>query len=738
MFQKTRWICIIALILVSLHGIRAEALGQEKGIITPYQISQPLKIDGDLSEEAWSNPAVSGDFITFSPVFGEGLGQETKVWTAYDRENLYFAFKCYDTEPRRIKTSISRRDRIDSDDWVGVVLDTMDNRQSSYEFYVNPHGIQEDGITSAVNGWAFDGAPDFVWESAGKVTHEGYQVEIRIPLDTLRFKGGEEVKMGIVFMRSISRLGKMGAWPEIKAGFTQFNSMSTIVYRDIKKVLNLEILPNFTYSRNVQREDNHTWGESDTLKTLGVSLKYGISSSITTEATLNPDFSQVESDAFQVEVNQRYPIFYSEKRPFFMEGMNAFDFGLINEGMMESAVYTRSIIDPAWAAKLSGTSGKLLFALLAANDDAPGRNWTTGTNPDEGKEAFWGIARVKYNLGSDNSLGILYSGRHFAGNKNNVLGADFQYRLFKYARINLSYLYSLHKEAGDSRVKKGNGLNAMLQYTTRKLETWAAYERYDNEFTMASAFLNRTALSRGLIFLGPNFYPQKNRKNPWLRRMQLFFQFSALHDLDTGVNDTSWGVGLNLYLTRSGFFRTEFRDEKEAWQGQLFDLNYVYAYGSLQLFKWLNLEGFYRYGDAIYYDPVEPFAGSSREGWLRFNLQPHVKLNLNFEFIRNVLFRKPDNLRVYTVEILNLLITYQFNRYFFIRAAVRYNDYQRKLITDLLASFTLIPGTVIHLGYGSLYENKTWENGQWVGGQSRLLNMKNSLFFKVSYLWRIR
>ena len=135
---------------------------------------------------------------------------------------------------------------------------------------------------------------------------------------------------------------------------------------------------------------------------------------------------------------------------------------------------------------------------------------------------------------------------------------------------------------------------------------------------------------------------------------------------------------------------------------------------------------------------LEPSLSTGKTFTLRLILQPGEKLNLDFQFLHSSLSRKSDDRKLYSVDILNLLATYQFNKYFFLRAAVRYDNYQEKLLTDFLASFTLIPGTVIHLGYGSLYEKKAWENNRWIPGQDRFLNMKNGLFFKVSYLWRMR
>jgi len=173
-------ICII--IFFSFKVAQAVELLQDGKIIIPDEAAESIKIDGVLNESIWCLPPISREFITFFPVFGEIMDQKAKIWMAYDNKNLYFAFKCFDIESNKVKTSISRRDTIASrDDSIGVVIDVMGNRQTSYEFYINPNGIQEDGLTSAVNGWSYDNSPDFVWESAGKIVDDGYQVELCIP-----------------------------------------------------------------------------------------------------------------------------------------------------------------------------------------------------------------------------------------------------------------------------------------------------------------------------------------------------------------------------------------------------------------------------------------------------------------------------------------------------------------------------------------------------------------------------
>jgi hypothetical protein len=739
----------IGILILTLSGhvslLRAVELLEGDSIIIPDKVSpsHPIKIDGELNEEAWKLPPINKKFKSIYPNYGDPLTQETLVWASYDKKNLFFAFKCFDAEPNKIKTSIAQRDSISNDDRVGILLDASGNKQTGYEFYINPNGIQEDAVNSAVSVSGSDKSPDFVWESAGKITPEGFQVEVRIPLESIRYQAGKEVKMGVIFIRQISRLGTRGTWPEIQPGQTLFNFMAVLLYKDLRESLKLEVLPNFTYSHSSDRQEVDTWAkETDT--NIGVGVKYGITSSITAEATINPDFSQVESDAFQVEVNQRYPVFYSEKRPFFMESKEVLDFGVAKWGMMVAPIHTRFIVDPGWAVKFSGSTGRMNFALLAANDRAPGRAWEGGVNPDEGKSALFGIVRAKYNIGSDNSIGILYSGRYFAGQSNHAAGADLMYRLSKNIRATLSYLYTATREAEGAPLKEGNGWNAMLRYSTTTFFSMAAYERYDTDFFMASAFINRIGIGRWIIGAGPRFN-MKIKKVPWFKLIQPYVYYLKLHDLGTKMDDTSWIFGVTFSFAPMGEVNFEYYSEDEAWAGELFHKKYFVGMGSIQLFKWLYLYGSFISGDSIYYDFQNPFMGRGHTFNMSAAVQPNIKLNIAFNYSYTDLHQRQNSPpvpgvkegKVYSLNIYNFRTTYQFNKYFFIRGILRYNSYQERLLTDFLASFTLIPGTVVHLGYGSIYLRNQWVDNRWVPGQGDFLPMKRGLFFKASYLWRI-
>jgi hypothetical protein len=688
-------------------------------------------IDGELNDDIWKENPISEEFTTYNPIFGEKFPQKTLVWTGYDSKNIYFAFKCFDTEPEKIKTSITRRDNMFHDDWVGVSIDSMGNKQTACGLFVNPNGIQGDVLNSVVSGE--DDAPDFVWESAGKVTEEGYQVEIRIPLRSIRFKSGDEVTMGILFLRRISRLGMSGSWPALEPGVGLINLHTDVIYKDLKSPLNLEILPSATLGRTTDRESPQNWEKIDSFEDFGIGLKYGITSSITTDITINPDFSQVESDAFQVEVNRRYPIFYEEKRPFFMEGTDIFDFFVISHGFFRSPVHTRRIVDPLYGAKLTGTVGKTSFGIISAGDAWPGLSFDSEVNPYEGKKAYFNILRTKQSLGGENYIGALYSGRDFAGGYNRVGGLDLGFRFLTNHQLSASFLQSFNKDPEEDSSTSSSDYNLAYAYITRALGIAASYEHIGKDFEMDSGFLLRTGIDEGWIWINPNIYP-KIKNMEWLQRISPHFTFQGLHDHNTDLNDYFYRAAVDLFFTKQGFLSLNLVHSKEGWDSQVFDLNEFSSFGRVQLFKWLFLEGRFIRAERIYYDGDPSYKGDVWEGNFGVTLQPNAKLSQSLIFHRTDFNRDKED--VYDVNIIYSRTTYQFNKYFFLRAILQYNSFQKKLLTDLLASFTFIPGTVLHVGYGGLHERRSWQNNSWIYDQGNLTNTRRSFFFKASYLWR--
>ncbi len=248
--RMTIFFLLLTVLWTASAALDAVEVDEKTQQVVPDRISAEVTIDGRLTEPVWALAPISRQWTTFNPVYGEKLDFPTDIWLAYDQGNLYFAFRCYDpNRPDKIKTSLAKRDSGGSDDWIGVAIDGLNNRQSTFEFYVNPSGVQLDGMSTAMYADNLDVSHDFVWESAARIDADGYTVEMRIPLESLRFKGGAEVAMGIMFFRHISRLGRMGSWPEIKAGRNQYHFLVTVGFNDLRQPLNLELLPNFTFNR---------------------------------------------------------------------------------------------------------------------------------------------------------------------------------------------------------------------------------------------------------------------------------------------------------------------------------------------------------------------------------------------------------------------------------------------------------------------------------------------------------
>jgi hypothetical protein len=696
------------------------------------QTSQSPRVDGSLDDPAWQGTPLSiGEWISYNPLYGTRMVQQTRVWTAYDDTGLYFAFHCTDPEPDKIKTAISRRDTIFNDDWVGLSLDSLGSHQSSFEFMVNPNGVQADLLNSSTAGE--DTSPDWVWDSAAKRTDDGYTVEIRIPFKTIRFKSGAEVRMEVLFWRRVSRLGISASWPDLPPGKSIFTRHAPLILHDVKRPLTLELIPNATYALTQTRTTPNGWtGESD--PDAGITGKYGILSTVTLDGTYRPDFSQVESDAFQVEVNQRYPIFFSEKRPFFMEGMGTFELaGSGGDGNMRTAVHTRRIVDPLFGIKLSGTAGKVTFATLSSSDRAPGN--TEPLDPLFEEKKYFNIARALYSLGKGTYIGGLITDTELASGYNRVVAGDISLRFKKHQEMSATAFTTVSRDPDGSNQRDGMAGQASYSYNSKRQVFITQFEHYDKDFQMDTAFYNRTGFTSDWTYYSYNFYPNEKR-HPWFKRFAPFVWANADRDRIQKGNEHFVLGGIRFYFTRQGNFRIDYGGGTEAWAGRQFNKHRIQLMGGAQFLRWLNIFAYARAGRSIYYDPVDPFLGNSREFTLEATLQPTSKLNQEISYSRVDFDRASDGSNVYTVDIINSKTTYQFSKHFFIRAIERYDSSRKNILMDFLISYEPVPGTVAYAGYGSLLSRQDWTGSEFTSGNAEFQNMQRSLFFKLSYLFR--
>jgi hypothetical protein len=737
-------------------AIATGAFAQAAGDYQVPRISAPPKMDGVLDDEAWKAapmPIQPDQWVSYNPVRGDKMPADyrTDVRVAYDDRNIYFAFHCFDNEPAKIRTNVSRRDSAFNDDWIAISLDSAGTGQTAYHLFSNPSGSQMDAINTSASGEQFDA--DLVWYSVAKTTADGYVVEVQVPLQTLRFKGGDQVRMNLVFFRKVSRIGVSYAWPEMLPGQWVFDRPSSIVFAGLKPRRLVELLPSVTYGVNQAREESSSaWAEADNDANVGASGKLGITSGVTLDGTVNPDFSQVESDQFQVTVNQRYPLFFSEKRPFFMEGMGLFN--VAHGDNMRTAVHTRRIVDPIFGAKLTGTVGKTTFGVLSANDDHPG---DVGDRGDEfaDRNKLFTIGRATYALRRSDYVGGIFTQTQHAGRSNVAAGADLSIRPSSPQQVTASFLATQTSGSSNGETsgpstssgppratsRGGNAGHVSYTYETRRFQTGWQFEHYDRDFQMDTAFYRRTGFTNGYTYNEVNFYPGGG-KSFWVQRVAPFAFAKVGTDRVQDGDEYFFNTGIRFNFTRQGNFNIEMSRGEEAWQGQQFKASSdIFMFAGMQVVRWLNLFGGGGAGPSIYYDEVDPFQGYSQFGFFGLTFQPnqHLSQGINGDVVR--FDRASNGERIYSVNVINSRTTYQFDKHFLVRLLLQYDSSEHRVLTDLLASYELVPGTVFHAGYGSMLERGPAgtlpnEVNSPVRLEEQYRAINRGLFFKASYLKR--
>jgi len=406
------------------------------------RFDKPPVIDGKLDDEIWKQAKVLKDFYQVQPGDNIAPSKPTEVLLGYDSKFIYVAFHCYD-EPDKVRATIPKRDNIFDDDYVGILFDTFNDKRKAYEFDFNPLGVQADGIWT--DGQNEDFNPDIVMESKGMLTSDGWTVEAAIPFKSLRYVAGKDKVWGAHFWRRIKRFNnELSMWMplnrDISSWLSQEGHLSGM--EGISTERTLELIPSLTLSETAKRKGTLSQAQlnagmldpgrlvNEPIKfDPGITGKYSITPNVTLDFAVNPDFAQIESDQLVVQANQRFPIFFPEKRPFFLEGIDIFQTQI-------AAVHTRAIIDPDLAVKLTGKIERNTFGLLLASDNGPG-NFSPedrlSANPRFiDKNASIGILRLKRDIGKkDSFIGLLATYYRFVDRYNELGGIDTRLRVDK-------------------------------------------------------------------------------------------------------------------------------------------------------------------------------------------------------------------------------------------------------------------------------------------------------------------
>lgn len=697
---------------------------QAHDILKPEFTDEKIEIDGLLTEKVWNRAKQYSDFKSYRPDFGKTLNDSTFVLIAYDKENLYVAFRCLDSEPGKIKATLAARDQIIGDDWVCINLDSRNEHQGINSFVVNPNGIQYDSFSSATSE---DPSVDLVWYSAGKINKDGYCVEMKIPFKSIRYSNKDTVRMGSLFERRISRTSTHITFPALdpSKGNSYLTQLIKTEFSNIKHYNLMEVLPSATYSYHESRTGNRL--KQDLNKPdIGLTLKYGITSSLMLDATINPDFSQVEADAGQVDINLRTQLFYPEKRSFFLEGNDKFNIAAIGSSIVDpiySMVYTRTIVDPISGVKLTGNINQHnSVAFLYTIDDVK------GYSNIKSYYSHFPVLRYKYNFGSDNYIGILYTGDHNKYIDNNVYGIDGQMRVN--ASTMLEY-NGFNTQTFDTAGKKtGQSAGVTLYSTKRKFDYVFTLRDIGKDYNVSTGYYSRTGISQATILLMPKIYIDSSL----LRRIDLEIFSSYTYDKIYSLGETYNHLSLLALIGNTVQFKVKYSLSDEIFLGKRFNTSGFHLSLGGTAGKWLTTSFLFRRVNAIYYS-LSPFGGIKNVFQGIMEILPITKLNLSLNYTYNDFKVQESGLKIYRYGIERAKITYQINKYLFLRCIEEYNSYKKSLMSDFLISFTYIPGTVFHVGYGSLIQQE--EPGEpFLGGNPKPVEMERGLFVKLSYLFR--
>ncbi len=493
----------------------------------------PPVIDGKLDDAAWLTAAAFREFYQTNPGDNIAPSMPTEAFIGYDARFLYLAFHCYD-DPTKVRASVARRDNVFGEDNVRVFLDTFNDQRKAYILGWNPFGVQQDGITT--EGGGTDYSVDIVMTSKGLLTADGYTIEVAIPFKSLRYEAGKDKLWGIHVWRNIDRFNdEIDSWMPLsrdKSGTLNQEGHITGL-EGVSTERTLELIPSLTVSETgrlvrslppaVLRAtpglvDQGRFVNEPIKLDPGLTAKFGISPTMTLDFALNPDFAQVEADQLVVTTNQRFPIFFPERRPFFLEGVEIFRTPL-------QAVNTRAIVDPDLAVKLTGRRGRNTYGVLLASDNGPGsfigdERLSAANQPFLDKNAYIGVLRLKRDVGRENSIGVLATTYNFIQKHNQLLGIDGRFRLDPKTTLTFAVLGSTARnfffdaDLGDDLYRTGNGLAYSFDATRQGRNFTAEFygEGYSKDYRADVGFVGRTNTNFSSTFLGWNSTPKPKAK----------------------------------------------------------------------------------------------------------------------------------------------------------------------------------------------------------------------------------
>lgn len=687
------------------------------------ELKNHIDIDGVFDENQWSGALQLKLNYEVRYTENEEPPVKTEVFLGYTRRSLYVAFKAYDPDPEAIRAHISDRDDVWNDDWLGIVLDTYNDQRRAFSFMCNPYGVQCDAVETPGN---FDSSWNTIWKSEGKINSEGFVLEMEIPFSSIRFQNHKEEQVwGIDIVRRYTRKNEyhITLFPRDRNNNCYLCQTPKLVgFKGVKPGANIEFAP--TVSGNIsQKRENDRSGDfimDNKDYDFGFTGKWGVTSNMTLNATYNPDFSQIESDALQIDVNTTDALRYDEKRPFFIEGSD-----FLKTPM--NTVYTRNIHQPLWGTKLSGKEGSHSIGAIILEDDRtniliPGQTGSSGFGSDNNSLAS--VVRYNKDFGNIMTLGAIATDRRSDDYNNTMFGVDGNIRFTKKDRIVMQVLGSStnysdtvvsqkSQKKGELRAK---AISAEYSHRSEYFVLAAEVTSVDNDFRADMGYMPRVGYTKGRINGGLNFYNESGQ--PYWTRAYLRATVSHNERKNGELLNRRGNASFILKGAYQGNSRVGVNVSEQVYSDQKFELKSIELSHRMKplsnLFTYTSLV----MGDKIDYSNVR--LGKRLRMKQRFvvNLLKNIKVNLSHTYEKlNI-----GSSKLYRVNVSDFQLIYQFTKRCFVRAKLQYKNYDynlslyenppekeslEKMYSQVLFSYKLNPQSMLYLGYSDSYYGDT-------------------------------
>ncbi len=706
--------------------------------------SGEITIDGVIDEAAWGDAALFDIDIETRPGENTPAPVKTVAYLVEDGDSLYIAFDAKDPDPSKIRAYLRDRDTAWNDDFVGLVVDTYGDERRAFEFFVNPLGVQMDLTNDDVNGNE-DDSWDAIWDSAGRIGDDGYVVEIEIPLNQLRFPRVEgKQTWGIDLLRFYPRahryrLSNNAQDRNVNCYLCQFQKVQGL--EDVEPGRDLEIVPTLTASQVDTTSDPGIVplqsGDADA--EFGLNVRWGITPDLTANLAINPDFSQVEADVAQLDVNNQFALFFPEKRPFFLEGADYFRTPV-------RAVFTRTVADPSVGTKLTGKRGNNTFGVFVAQDEItnlifPGAFGSDSESLAQENTSF--VGRYSRSFGDASTVGALLTARSGDDYHNTVGGVDLRWKITDQHSVQAQYLksdteYPLtvatdFEQPLDSF--DGHAAFAGYDYDSRN---WFAYVRHQERsrgFRADSGFVPQVDTSQQIVGLGRIWHGDDD---DWYSRLQLNGDWDIAHDDDGRLLEKEIEAYFNVegpmqsYLEFGGLTRDVLFDDV------LFHEDKISFFAEFQPRGGLLLGVWSRVGDQIDFANTRLGDEVRVDPFFTWNIGRHLLVRYDGVFVQ--LDRK-DGARIFDAAVQDVRLTWQFSVRSFLRLTTQFQDIERNpdSYTDtvdrrsrdvgrqLLYSYKINPQTVFFLGYSDALIDDDDLSG--------LTTTDRTWFLKIGYAW---